>query len=293
MTWALDEITYSISCNLSAQEFGYVQTYYTHVRLTHLPFSVPTITENRHAHPARQARRHRQHSQDLEMSGSQGSIKREGSRGAEGPRQLRRTASRTKQREGGVSGLASALTKTKGDGKVVEQKSLNKIMRKAILKTHQDDEGPLIHGVGHAADHGIEARGGQHAEADADLRRESETRGERTHTRSTIRVGILGLGQVSPSEAQRSGRENSTGHSDILGQTGTALSFADLRRGTLLQAGQNVQSRHQESDAEHCLPREAGSSFSKHSAKQSQSASTDGLHRQLWKESCKRSWKNC
>ena len=75
--------------------------------------------------------------QDLEMSGSQGSIKREGSQGVEGPRQLRRTASRTKQREGGASGLASALTKTKGDGKVVGQKSLNKIMLKAILKTHQ------------------------------------------------------------------------------------------------------------------------------------------------------------
>ena len=75
--------------------------------------------------------------QDLEMSGSQGAIKSEGSRGVEGPRQLRRTASRTKQREGGASGLASALHKTKGDGKVVEQKSLNKIMLEAILKTHQ------------------------------------------------------------------------------------------------------------------------------------------------------------
>ena len=74
--------------------------------------------------------------QDLEVTGSQGSIKREGSRDVEGPRQLRRTTSRTKQREGD-SGLASALTKTERDGKVVEQKSLNKIMPKAILKTHQ------------------------------------------------------------------------------------------------------------------------------------------------------------
>ena len=72
--------------------------------------------------------------QDQDMSGSQGAIK---SRGVEGPRQLRRTASRTKQREGGASGLASAFTKTKGDGKVVEQKGFNKIMLKAILKTHQ------------------------------------------------------------------------------------------------------------------------------------------------------------
>ena len=33
--------------------------------------------------------------------------------------------------------MASALTESKGDGKVVELKSLNKIMLKAILKTHQ------------------------------------------------------------------------------------------------------------------------------------------------------------
>ena len=30
------------------------------------------------------------------------------------------------------------------------------------------------------------------------------------HTRSAFRVGILGPGQVSPAEGQRSGRENST-----------------------------------------------------------------------------------
>ena len=56
---------------------------------------------------------------------------------------------------------------------------------------------------------------------------------------------------------QRSGRENGTGHSDILGQTGTALSNADLRRGTFLQAGQNAQSRHQESYAQHHFTGEA------------------------------------
>ena len=64
-------------------------------------------------------------------------IKRDGSRGAEEPRrQLRRTASRTKQREGGASGSTTVVPKPKRDGKV-EQKSLNKIMLKAILKSHQ------------------------------------------------------------------------------------------------------------------------------------------------------------
>ena len=75
--------------------------------------------------------------QEMDMSGSQGSIKRDGSRGGEEPRrQLRRTASRTKQREGGASCSTTVVPKPKGDGKV-EQKSLNKIMLKAILKTHQ------------------------------------------------------------------------------------------------------------------------------------------------------------
>ena len=77
--------------------------------------------------------------QDLDMSGSQGSIKRDGSRGGEEPRrQFRRTASRTKQqREGGASGSTTVVSKPTGEGKVVEQRSLNKIMLKAILKTHQ------------------------------------------------------------------------------------------------------------------------------------------------------------
>ena len=42
-------------------------------------------------------------------------------------------------------------------------------------------------------------------------------------------------------EGQRSGLENGTGHSDILGQTGTALTNSNMRQGTFLQAGQNVQ----------------------------------------------------
>ena len=61
MTWALEEITLPISCNLCAQEFGDLQTYFSHARL---PFPAPTIRESRHAPPARQPRRHRQHSRD-------------------------------------------------------------------------------------------------------------------------------------------------------------------------------------------------------------------------------------
>ena len=50
-------------------------------------------------------------------------------------RLLRRTASRTK-RDGGASGSTAGVGKVKADSKV-ELKSLNEIMLKAILKTHQ------------------------------------------------------------------------------------------------------------------------------------------------------------
>ena len=62
-TWALEEITLPISCNLSAQEFGDLQTYYTRARMTHLPFPAPAIREST-AQPAQQTRRHRQHSRN-------------------------------------------------------------------------------------------------------------------------------------------------------------------------------------------------------------------------------------
>ena len=163
------------------------------------------------------------------------------------------------QRDGGASGSTTMVPKAKGDGKVVEQEDPQQDHAQGHSQNASDDERPLIHGVGHAADQGFEPRGGQHAEADANLRRESQTRGERTHTRPAIRVGILGLGQVSPAEGERSGSKNGTGHGDLLGPTGTALTNADLRRGAFLQAGQNVQSRHQENHAEHPFSGEAAS----------------------------------
>ena len=72
MTWALKKITHPISCNLCAQEFGDLQTYYAHVRLTHLLVPAPTISENRHAQHARQPRRHRQHSRAGAKDSSRG-----------------------------------------------------------------------------------------------------------------------------------------------------------------------------------------------------------------------------
>ena len=131
----LEEITFPISCNLCAQEFGDLQTYCTHVRLTHLPFPAPTIKENRHAQPARQPRRHRQHPKPgdereprVHQEGRQ--PRRRRAKAATTNRQPNQTARRR------ASGSMTVVAKPKVDGKV-EQKSHNKIMLKAILKTHQ------------------------------------------------------------------------------------------------------------------------------------------------------------
>ena len=72
--------------------------------------------------------------------------------------------------------------------------------------------------------------------------------GKETHEVHHLCGAYLGLSSLSSRGATQWARER---HSDILGQTGTALSNADLRRGTFLQIGQNVQSRHQESHSEH------------------------------------------
>ena len=244
VTWALEEVTFPISCNLCVQEVGDMQTYYTHVRLTHLPFPAPTIRENRYAQPARQPRRHRQHS----ISGDE----REPRVHQEGRQPWRgRAKAASTNRQPNQAGARRRSTQGHGGRQGGRAGDPQQDHAQGHPQNASDDERPLIHGVGHAADQGFEARGGQHAEADANLRRESQTRGERTHTRPAIRVGILGPGQVSSAEGERSGSKNGTGHNDPLGSTGTAVTKADLRRGAFLQAGQNIQSRHQENHAEH------------------------------------------
>ena len=52
-------------------------------------------------------------------------------------------------------------------------------------------------------------------------------------------------------QRRNAGKENGTRHSDLLGPTGTALTNSNMRRGAILQAGQNVQSKHEENRAEH------------------------------------------
>ena len=65
--------------------------------------------------------------------------------------------------------MSSALTKTKGRRQGGRAEESQQDHAQGHPQNASDDERPLIYGVGHAADQGIEPRGGQHAEADADL----------------------------------------------------------------------------------------------------------------------------
>ena len=69
-------------------------------------------------------------------------------------------------------------------------------------------------------------------------------------------MGISGSDQVSSVEEQHARHANGTRPVDLLGPTGIPLAEPDLRRGSILQAGQYVQSGHQENHTEHSVARE-------------------------------------
>ena len=220
MTWALEDITLPISCNLCAQEFGDLQTYYTHVRLTHLPF--PSADDTRtHTCPA---------CSTTQMP--QAALKRWTRAQAEDPprgtaaeaeeeqprRQLRRTVSRAK-REGEDRGPTAAETKPPKKETKFDQKSLNKLMLKAMLKMHQTTRELTSTVWVTLLVKASSPRSRQHAEADANLRGKGATRGSMTHSRTTFRMGVSGPGQVHSAERHNSGSTNGTGNSELLGPT--------------------------------------------------------------------------
>ena len=85
----------------------------------------------------------------------------------------------------------------------------------------------------------------------ADLRRTGAARGARTHTR------MSGPDQVSPAEEQHGRHANGTRPIDLVGPTVSPSAEPNLRRGSILQAGQNVLlSEHQESHTEYRVARE-------------------------------------
>ena len=251
MTWALEEITLPISCNLCAQEFGDLQTYHTHARLTHLPFPAPTIRESRHAQPARQPRRHRQHSRDghgreprIHQEGRQRRQRRATAKAAptnSQQRQARRRGSRT-------DGSGNETTQGRIQARPEEPKQGDAEINS---QTAPDDTRTDLDGVGHTVGQSIETRSRQHAEADANLRGKGTTKGARTHSRTTFRMGEPGSGLVSSAERQYSGSTNSTGNCELVCLTGASFSSPNMRRDAILQAGQNVQSGREENNVKY------------------------------------------
>ena len=117
-----------------------------------------------------------------------------------------------------------------------------------------DDAGLVLDGLGRTAG-SVKPRSRQHAETDANLRGESATGRTRVYPRPTVRLGIPGSDKDPPSEAQRSWSANGAGNRGLLGPPGTASASPNLRRGEILQAGQNVQSRCQENCTQHSITR--------------------------------------
>ena len=204
-------------------------------------FPSPTIRESRHARFARQPRLHRQHSRSghereprIHQEGRQ-SRRRPTAKAASTHRQPNQTARRRGQQldDSGTQ----APRETARSNRRVSTRSCSKPSSRRIRRCSTVWDTLLL----------IKASS---PEAD------NQTRAARTHTIPTLLVGISGPGQSSPREGQRSGSENGTGNSDLLGPTGTAPAVADLRRGAFLQAGQNVLSRHQENHAERRFSRE-------------------------------------
>ena len=97
--------------------------------------------------------------QEIDMSGSQGSIKRCSRGGGEPRRQLRRTVSRTKQREGGASGLDDGGTQAQGRRQGRAQES-QQDHAQGHPQDASDGARPIFDGVGHSGDQSVESRSG-------------------------------------------------------------------------------------------------------------------------------------
>ena len=188
--------------------------------------------------------------QDMDTGASQGSTKRDGA-GAEeqrSRRQLRRTASSTMQDGGASSSTMAVVAKPEADSKV-EQKSLNTIILKAILNTHQTMRDPsstvwetlLVKAPSPEAEsfqkktQTFSERYGKRDEATRGPDQVSSAEGQHCrHANGTICTGLLGP------EGQRGGHTNSAGHFGLLGSTGTPSADPNLRRGPILQVGQRI-----------------------------------------------------
>ena len=184
--------------------------------------------------PASSTAKTQQATQKIDTSARQGCIKRDGSLVAEdrqNRRQLRRTTSRTKrdgraQRRDDSGGQAQS--RHQGRAEEPQQTHAQGHLQRRI-KTVWDT---LL----------VKASS---PEADS-MQKQMQRQEGRGHTRGR---------QVSSAEGQH-GRHGTRPYRLLLGSTGTLSAEPNLRRGPILQAGQNVRSGHQENHAEHRVARE-------------------------------------
>ena len=177
------------------------------------------------------------------MSGSHGSFKRDGSRGGEEPRrQPRRTASRTEKREGGDQRLDDSGTQAQGRRHGRAEESQQDHVQ-GHPQDASDDARPILHGVLIKA---------SSLEAD-NMQKQTQTHAEKVrqegcgHKRGPPFVWAY-MGLVK--SLQQSGN-GSKGIATYWARLEPLSPTQNMRRGAILQAGQNVRSRHQKNHAEH------------------------------------------
>ena len=136
-----------MSCNLCEQEFGHLQTYYAHVRLTNLPFPAPTI----------RGRRHGQLFGSQDATGNTQEVDTSASRGHQEGRQpgRRRTVAPTNLQRNQARWRSQRLDDGGG-----QAQSRHQVRAEVPQQDHaeghpqgvSDDARPILDGVGHSAE---------------------------------------------------------------------------------------------------------------------------------------------
>ena len=179
MNWALEEIILPISCNLCAQEFGDLQTYYTHARLTHLPFPAPTIRES-NAQPARQpSRQHARDGQEREPRDRQEG-RQQRRRGAAKAASTNRQQNQARRRNPRIDGSGSQAAQGRIQVRAEEPQQAD---AQGNSQNAPDDARTDPDDVGHTVGQSIEPRSRQH------MQKQTQTYAEKVRQEGRGAVG--------------------------------------------------------------------------------------------------------
>ena len=190
--------------------------------------------------------------QEMDTNASLGTVKRDGSRVAE---EQQKPKAAPPNRQLNQARRRSRRLHDSGGQAQGRQRDPQQNQAQGHLQDETDGARHVIGGVGHSADQGVEL---PKQTACRNRRRPTRktlpARGTRTHSRSTIRLGICGLIKSLQQRSHTVGTGTAQGLSTGLVWNPSAK--PNLRQGSILQAGQDVQSRHQENHAEHRVTRE-------------------------------------